>query len=211
MSLLAQKSERIALDVFGCVRTRNSLAIHDPSAFDGVGRALALMDSCSQWWWGDYLLYAEKHNLKSVLESARSDLHRSTIQSYVECARLYAPEDRHPVLSFSHHAAVMYILGQEGTVEEAKVWLAKAADRELTVGELREAMRANMRVGDGDPGPMRGVVRITDFVKISRWAETVHVKDLAETEASEIRRSTEPLFQFLCEIHRKPFQAIKTS
>lgn len=211
MSLLPEKSDRVALDVLGCIRTRNSLAILDPAAFDGVGRALALMDSCSQWWWGDYLLYAERHNLKSVLESARADLHRSTIQSYVECARLYAPEDRHPTLSFSHHAAVMYILGQEGTVEEAKVWLKKAAAGELTVGELREAMRANMRVGEGDPGPMRGVVRITDFVKISRWAETVHVKDLAETEASEIRRSTEPLFQFLCEIHRKPFQAIKAS
>lgn len=204
-------SMEVALKIPGAHLTRNSLTILSDEGFSVVGRTLAEIDSCSQWFWGDYLLYAEKHNLKSVLESARSDLHRSTIQSYVECARLYAPEDRHPTLSFSHHAAVMYILGQEGTVEEAKVWLAKAADRELTVGELREAMRANMRVGDGDPGPMRGVVRITDFVKISRWAETVHVKDLAETEASEIRRSTEPLFQFLCEIHRKPFQAIKTS
>lgn len=199
------KSDLISLDLPGCYLSRNSLSIDGPEAFARVGLALALIDSCSQWWWGDYLLYAERNNLKSILDSARADLHRSTIQSYVECARLYAPDDRHADLSFSHHAAVMYILGMEGTVEEAKKWLVRAAAGELTVGELREAMRADKRTGEQDPGPMRGVVRITDFVKISRWAETVHARDLGETEASEIRRSTEPLFAFLCEIHRKPF------
>lgn len=207
---LAKRSDRIELDVSDCLLTRNSLAISSEAGFMQAGLALACMDSCSQWWWGDYLLYAEKHNLKTVLDSARGDLHRSTINSYVECARLYSPEDRHPDLSFSHHSAIMYILGVDGTVQQAKKWLKIAAvigedGRQMTVGELREKMRAHGRKDEQDPGPMRGVVRITDIIKLERWTETVCVKDLPDTEAQEIRKSTGSLFAFLCELHRKPF------
>lgn len=202
-----RNSEQISLDVSECVLSRNSLTIRSENGFLQAGTALACMDSCSQWWWGDYLVYAEKHHLISVLESARADLHRSTIYSYVECARLYTPEDRHPDLSFGHHAAIMYMIGQDGTVAQAKKWLARAAEEKMTVGELREVMRDDQRKGEKDPGPMRGVVRITDFYKISRWTETVTTKDLAVEEADEIRKTTGPLFVFLCELHRKPFGA----
>lgn len=198
-------SEQISLDVADCVLSRNSLTIRSSEGFQQAGTALACMDECSQWWWSDYLLYAEKHGLSSILDSARVELHRSTLYSHVETGRLFAPEDRHPDLSFTHHRAIMYALGQDASVAAAKKWLLIAAEKKMTAGDLREAMRADARKDEKDPGPMRGVVRITDFVKVSRWAETVRTKDLAAEEADEIRKSTGPLFTFLCELHRKPF------
>ena len=202
---LALRDGRFDLTMADCVLSRNSLAIANEEGFHQAGAALAAMDSCSQWWWGDYLLFAEKNNLKSVLDAAHADLHRSRIQCYVECARLFAPEDRNPALTFTHHEAVMYILGDQGTVTQAKRWLARAVAEKMTVGELREAMRIDKRKGENDPGPMRGVFRITDFIKVSRWSETVKVADLPKEEADEIRKTTEPLFNFLCELHRKSF------
>lgn len=204
-SQLQKPLEPLRLDTADCVLTKNSLLIHSEPGFITANLTLANIDSCSQWWWGDLILYAEKHNLKTVLDDARADLHRSTLYSYVETARLFAPEDRHPDLTFHHHYAITYILGPDGTVEQGKKWLKRAAKEQLSVGSLREAMRQDQRKDENDPGPMRGQVRLTDFTKISRWAETVKTKDLPDIQAEEIRRSTGPLFQFLCELHRKPF------
>lgn len=207
MSLLQKKlnSELITLDVSECVLSRNALTIRSEAGFLQAGVALASMDECSAWWWSDYLIFAEKHHLTSILESAHADLHRSTLYSHVETGRLFAPEDRHPDLSFSHHRAVMYMLGKDGTVLEAMKWLQRAASEEMTVGDLREAMRADARKGEKDPGPMRGVVRITDFVKVSRWTETIVTEDLDAEQKDEIRTATGPLFAFLCKLHSAPF------
>lgn len=199
-------SKPIDLGCLDCVLGRNSLLIANEAGFQQAGAMLVQIDSCSQWWWGDYLAHAETHGFKSVLDQARSDLHRSTIYSYKECARFYAPEDRHPELSFGHHVAVMYCLGVDAVVKEAKTWLNLAATGGLTVGELREQIRASRRAGENDPGPMRGVVRITDFVKVSRWSENVKAADLEPQQAEELRKSTGSLFTFLCELHRKPFE-----
>lgn len=189
----------------GVKLTTYSLTIEDPAVFDEVGFQLALIDTSIQWYWGDYLAYAERNGLKSVLDSRIPDLHRSRIYSYAECAAFYAPGDRKPELSFSHHEAVMYILGERATVPAAKKWLAIAAAKQMTVGEIREAMRQDMRKEEGDPGPRRGAVRLTDFMKISRWAEHTEPADLPAAQVDEIRKTTEPLFLFLCKLHRKSF------
>ena len=204
-TLIPRNSIPLQIDFSDCVLSRQSLTIRSEAGFLAAGAALAAIDSCGQWLWGDYLAYAEKHGLKSVLDDLRADLHRSTIYSYAECARFFAPDDRHPDLSFTHHSAIMYNLGLDGSIVQAKKWLARAAADKMTVGDLREAMRKDQRKDENDPGPMRGVVHITDIQKVSRWTETVAVKDLAVEEADEIRKITGPLFSFLCELHRKPF------
>ncbi len=205
MSTALAKSDSISLELSGVTLTRHSLEIEDQQAFHRAGNALAAMDSCSQWWWGDYLLFAEKYDLGTVLDQQRPDLHHSTINSFIHAARFYAIKDRHPGLSFTHHQAVMYSLGEDGSITEARKWLERAASKKWTVGDLREAMRMEKRKSEGDPGPMRGVVRITDFVKISRFCATVKVAELPADEIAEIRRSSQPLFNFLCEIHRSKF------
>lgn len=205
MTQLSTIPKPLAIDFSDCILSRQSLTINSLAGFHAAGAALAALDSCGQWLWGDYFLYAEKHQLKSVLDEARSDLHRSTLYSHVETCRLFAPDDRHPDLSFSHHRAIMYMLGQEGAVLDAMKWLARAAKEKMTVGDLREAMREDQRKGEKDPGPMRGVVRITDFVKVSRWTETVATEDLDAEEKDEIRKSTGPLFAFLCKLHAVTF------
>ena len=198
-------SKAVSVNLEGVTLTKKSLSVQDENAFHIAGQALLSFDSFSQFWWGDLELIAERKGWKSILESARAELHRSTIHSYVEVARLFVPEDRHPDLSFNHHAAIRYILGEDADVEAAKGWLARAADNKWTVGDLREAMRESTRESGHDAGPMRGIIRLTDFQKISRWTQTVHVNDLPVVEADEIRKCSEPLFRFLCELHRKPF------
>lgn len=205
MSLAVAAPESISLELPDCVLSRRSLEIFSEEGYRKAGLVLTEIDRSAPWWNADALLYAEKHNLRSFLESARADLHRSTIRSYVEVARLFAPADRNPNLSFTHHAAIWYVLGPDATVAEARRWLGLAAKNDWTTGELREAMRTQQRSEERDPGPMRGVVRITDFVKISRWSATVKAGELPETEANEIREATGSLFKFLLDLHGKPF------
>ena len=99
----------------------------------------------------------------------------------------------------------MYILGVDADPAKAQKWLARAEEKNWTVGELREAMRTDNRRAENDPGPDRAIVRITDFVKISKWTAKIHAGDLPSSQIDEIRASTGPLLEFLLEVHRKPF------
>lgn len=202
---LSIRSDGVQLDFTGVILTENSLTITDQDSFDKVGVALARFDSSGSWYWADYLIYAEDNSLKTVLDSARADLHRSTILSYKDTGRFFAPKDRHPKLSFSHHSAVMYVLGTGATVDAAKKWLKIAYDDRMTVGELREAIRNSKRSGENDPGPIKGAIRITDFVKLSKWSSKVDVQDIPTEDVEQIRHSTESLFKFLCSIHQSAF------
>jgi hypothetical protein len=195
----------LTLDCPGVVRTNNSLTITSDDAFYLIDWALVTIEESRQWYFGDALLYAEKRGLKSRLEILPANLVRSTIYSWIECARFYPPRDRHPDLTFSHHYAAMYCLGVNAEVEKAKKWLAKAAAGKWTVGELREAIRSDSRRAENDPGPMRGIVWITDFIKISKWTSKVHTQDLSPQQLEEIRQATGPLYDFLCDVHRKSF------
>jgi len=211
MTTSPAKIHPIDLAMGDCVLTPNTLLIRNEDGFRQAGAALAAIDTCSSWWWGDYFVFAKKCNLATVLASKRPDLHRSRIHAFGMVAEFYAAEDRHPDLSFTHHEAAMYCLGPDPEVEEARKWLRRAAESAWTVGELREAMRTAARAGEADPGPMRGIIRLTDFIKISRWAETVKAEDLDKEEAEEIRKTTEPLYSFLCDLHRKPLILNATS
>jgi|HubBroStandDraft_3_1064219.scaffolds.fasta_scaffold11177_3 hypothetical protein len=205
------KPDRVSLSILDCELRRQSLTINSEEGFHAAGRALAEIDSCSQFWFGDYIVYAEEHALPTVLEQVRADLHRSRIYAYAETARFYPPAERHPGLSFTHHEAVMYLLGadnRETAGADARKWLRKAADKGWTVGELREAMRLELRESENDPGPMRGVVHLADFSKLSRLAESIRVDDVPEETLAELRRSTEPLYAFLSRVHRRKFQAV---
>jgi hypothetical protein len=205
MNLQLAKINKIDLDLAEITLTDHSMIIGSVAAFERAGRALDAMDSYSQWWWGDYLLYAEQNNLKTVLDDARRSLHRSTIYQWKEVARYYPPALRHPRLHFNHHYSAFYILGPGSDPAKAEKWLARAEENEWTVGDLREAIRMDSRRDEHDPGPMRGIIRITDFVKISRWTAKVHADELPPAQLEEIRASTGPLFDFLCEVHRKSF------
>src|SRR5579871_5957953 len=166
------------------------------------------MDECSNWWWGDYLLFAEKFDLTTVLESARSSLHTNTIWSCKEVARFYPPADRAPNLSFTHHRDIRYILGKMATLKEAKKWLARAAEHGWTCGDLREQMRLAQRRAERDPGPMRDNVTISDFVKLSRRISEIDPEKIPDEQRDELRESTRPLWDFLCAIHRAQFQSL---
>lgn len=163
------------------------------------------MDSCSQWWWADYTIHGQRNGYRNILDLAHPDLHRNTIYKYVEVAQLFAPEDRHPGLSFSHHQAIRYILGPDAILKEAKKWLVRASVSDWTVGELREAMRKDGRKGENDPGPMRGHLSFVEFIKCSRLVENLKVSEIDEDQRDDLKKTTEPLFSFLCELHRKPF------
>lgn len=208
MPLDLQKSDSLSLDLTGVTLTRNAMHIADEASYRRAAFALNTIDSCAAWWQGDALLYAELHNLKSFLEQGEKSLHATTIYGHIEVARLFAPADRHPGLSFSHHRAVRYHLGAGADLKEAKRWLVRASVKDWTVGDLREAMRLDDRKDEKDPGPMRGFVSIGDFAKVSRMVESIKIEEIPDYQRGELKKSTEPLFNFLCAIHRKPFDAI---
>ena len=195
----------LSVPIPGCICRRQSLTILSQDGFRNAGRALAEYDECAQWLWADLLLYAEKFSLPTPCDEMRPDLHVSRINSFVRTGRFFSPKDRHPDLKFTHHEAIVDFLGMDGSILEARKWLNRAAEGKWTCGELREAMRANTLRDEGDPGPMRTGLRITDFLKISRFCSTVKTQDLPEPEKDEIRRTTGPLYAFLCEIHRPKF------
>lgn len=205
ISVSTADRDLLVVAIPGCVARRQSLTISSPEGFKNAGRALSEFDSCGQWLWGDYLLHAEKFGLSTVLDNRLPNLHTSRINSFVRVARFFAVESRHPLLSFTHHEAVVDHFGQEGAPANARKWLARAAAKDWTVGELREAMRSEKRRGEGDPGPMRGVIRITDFVKVSRYCQTVRVDDFPPEEVAEIRKATAPLYDFLVQVHSAKF------
>lgn len=198
-------AKKIPLELADVVMSRTCLVISNPDGFERAGAALVAMDQCSQWWWGDYLLFAEKYNLRSVLDGSRANLHTSTIWSCMEVARFFPPADRHPVLSYTHHRDIRYILGKNGGLKEAKKWLTRAAENEWTAGDLREAMRESHRASENDPGPMRGAISMSDFVKLSRWASETDPTKIPDEQRTELRDSTRPLWDFLSIIHRAQF------
>ena len=202
---LAERPKQVLLNLEGVTLTENSLIITDHDSFVRAGNALATLDSCSQWFWSDYLQYGEDNGLKSVLDSARADLHRSTLHSYVQAGRFYPPSERVVGLSFSHHSAVLYVLGRSATLAEAKAYLLQAKEEGLTVGETRELIRNSKRSDECDPGPIRGIIRSTDFAKLSKWSAKLDVDDLSDDEKEEIRQSSAPLFEMLSKIHSPLF------
>lgn len=193
--------KKIPLELVDVVLSETSLSIANAEGFRHAGAALLAMDKCYQWWWGDYLLYGEKYSLPGVLEGSRKSLRVSTIWSFMEIARFYPPSDRVASLTFTHHRDIRYILGPAAGLKEAKKWLAKAASNDWTCGDLREAMRTN----DGDPGPMRGAVSISDFVRLSRSISEINPEEITFEQREELRESTQPLWKFLCTIHRAQF------
>lgn len=198
-------AKNIPLELANVTISRTSLVISNKDGFERAGAMLIAVEECSQWWWGDYLLFAEKFNLRSVLEGVRSSLGKSTIYGCMEIARFYPPADRHPTLSFTHHRDARYCLGKGASLKEAKKWLRRAFEGEWTAGDLREAMRTAARSEENDPGPMPGSISISDFVKLSRWASEIDARKIPEPQREELRESTRPLWDFLCEIHRTQF------
>lgn len=201
-------ARKFPLELADVVLSATSLVITNEDGFHRAGAALVAMDECSNWWWGDYLLFAEKFDLTTVLESARSSLHTNTIWSCKEVARFYPPADRSPALSFTHHRDIRYILGRTATLKDAKKWLAKAAENGWTCGDLREQMRLAQRRSERDPGPMRDNVTISDFVKLSRRISEIDPDKIPDEQRDELRESTRPLWDFLCAIHRAQFQSL---
>lgn len=189
-----------------CRATRNSLEIFSEAGFYTAGAALAAWDETSQWLWGDYLLFAEKYDLKTVLDQADKNLHRSTLYAHKEVSRFFPPTSRRRELTFTHHREIRYILGADATLKDAKVWLNRAAENGWSCGELREAMRKSQRAEEQDPGPMRGVVSFADIAKVTRWAETIaDVREIPEAQVIELRETTKPLWHLMNKIHGATF------
>lgn len=202
---LSNSPRQVLLNLEGCILTENSLTITDTESFIRAGHALSSFDSCGAWFWSDYLIFAEDHGMKSVLESARLDLHRSTLLSYVDVGRFFPASDRQLGLSFSHHQAALYVLGKGVTLDVAKSWLLRAREGNWTVGTLREKIRESKREDETDPGPMRGEIRITDFMKLSKWSSKLDMEELPDEDREEIRKASAPLFEMLRKIHQPLF------
>lgn len=108
--------------------------------WETLGRALANQHDSIQWWLGDWWRFGS-HNReygKRAAIFAKGIFRHSfeTLMNYGVVAAKVPTSLRNEVLSFSHHAMVSSL-----THAEQKRWLAKAAQQNWSVSQLRQWLR----------------------------------------------------------------------
>lgn len=106
-----------------------------------VGVRLSSLATASAWCLGDWLIYGETYFPGRYRDAAEhTALEYKTLRNYAWVARRFAPERRHPRLSFGHHAEVARL-----PQPEQDFWLRKAALYGWSRNELRKQVRASLR------------------------------------------------------------------
>ena len=113
----------------------------DQQAWIAAGRRLGEMSRVSSWWVGDWLRYGTtKWGEKYTAASKITGYDRHTLENMVYVASRFDISLRRENLSWSHHAVVA-ALG----VQQQTHWLGLAADRRMSVADLRTELRSAQR------------------------------------------------------------------
>jgi hypothetical protein len=131
------------------------------------GKHLFLISDSSCWWLGDWLVYGQKRypgRYRQTMEE--TGLEYKTLRNYAWIARRFPAAERHPEVSFQHHAEVASL-----EPAERATWLQRAA-RE---GWSRNALRQHVRQALTGPEEEERQQRVRLQVQVSseqesRWA-----------------------------------------
>lgn len=143
------------------------------------GRKLFLISDSSSWWHGDWLVFGQNKypgRYRQAMEETGLDY--KTLRNYAWIARRFPAPERHPQLSFQHHAEVASL-----EPAERRVWLERAAQEGWSRNALRQHLRQAVS-GTADE-PKRDEVRLqlrTTPERESVWADAAERdgRDLAE-------------------------------
>ena len=101
------------------------------------GRHLFLISDSSCWWLGDWLVYGQqKYPNRYRKATEETGLDYKTLRNYAWIAKRYPASERHPKVSFQHHAEVASLEPAERTA-----WLERAAQEGWSRNMLRQQVR----------------------------------------------------------------------
>lgn len=130
---------------------------YNPAEWLTVGESLSLQHRAHQWQIADWLLAGlaikPAGEVYDAAETLFPQYTRTTLITWVSVARAYPPLSRIKALTFSHHLAVMRDeSGAAGETPEAfrQAYLAKAAENNWTVRQLRDQMAHDLEVRQAD-------------------------------------------------------------
>ncbi|MFJ7268767.1 LmbU family transcriptional regulator [Streptomyces sp. NPDC099050] len=162
------------------------------------GKHLYLIADSSSWWLGDWLIFGQDMypgRYRQAMEETGLDY--KTLRNYAWIARRFPAAERHPKVSFQHHAEV-------ASLEPAKraMWLERAAQEGWSRNTLRQhvrhaALAGSVDVADVDDERRKGKqvqlqVRTT-AERETLWAGAAERdgRDLAEWIISSLDRAAE--------------------
>ncbi|QTD99719.1 LmbU family transcriptional regulator [Streptomyces cyanogenus] len=101
------------------------------------GKHLFLISDSSCWWLGDWLVYGqEKYPDRYRQAMDETGLDYKTLRNYAWIARRFALSERHPKVSFQHHAEVASL-----DPAARAMWLERAAREGWSRNMLRQQVR----------------------------------------------------------------------
>ncbi|GLW70976.1 hypothetical protein Kpho02_32750 [Kitasatospora phosalacinea] len=119
-------------------RTALSLPVDYPlTEWKRLGKHLYLITDSSSWWLGDWLVFGQDTypgRYRQAMEETRLDY--KTLRNYAWIARRFSVAERHPEVSFQHHAEVASL-----DPEERAAWLERAARGGWSRNTLRQQLR----------------------------------------------------------------------
>lgn len=115
----------------------------DLPQWQGVGRSLGRLGRFSQWWVGDWLVYASGKWGEMYSEAAKiTGYDYGSLRNMAYVAQRFELSRRRDTLSWTHHADVASL-----DPAEQDHWLDRAVELKLTMQDLRAELRAAERVG----------------------------------------------------------------
>ncbi|MFC9117909.1 LmbU family transcriptional regulator [Streptomyces sp. NPDC057092] len=120
-----------------------NVSLHEWKRF---GKQLFLISDSSCWWLGDWLVYGQEQypdRYRRAMEETGLDY--KTLRNYAWVVRRYAVSERHPKVSFQHHAEVASL----EPAERAR-WLERAAHEGWSRNMLRRQVRQTVAAPQED-------------------------------------------------------------
>jgi hypothetical protein len=106
------------------------------------GRRLGIVGRAAGWWLGDWLRYGHTKFGERYARAARiTGYDVQTLMNMVYVASAYKADERHEMLSWSHHAEVAAL-----SPDQRERWLSLAEANHLSVRCLREEIRCERRL-----------------------------------------------------------------
>jgi hypothetical protein len=115
----------------------------DLPQWQAVGRSLGRLGRYSQWWIGDWLLYASGKWGEMYTEAAKiTGYDYGSLRNMAYVAHRFELSRRRDKLSWTHHADVASL-----EPAEQDYWLDRAVEQRLNMQDLRTELRAAERLG----------------------------------------------------------------
>jgi hypothetical protein len=154
--------------------------------FENVGRVLLMFESGIQWCLGDWIAMGDNFEWGSTYERVASqfDVDIDTIRKYKQTAEKVQMRIRNPDLSFSHHRLVA---NMQSDIERGR-WLNRAAEKEWTVSQLRDAIRATLPEAERKPNTFTNMRKTTlESIKLFRVGFNTDEDEQAEQALQHLK------------------------